>query len=239
MWLGLLFDLAPKVADLDWRDMRDRAMGLRLPATQRTRAYIVSALNAAQPADRIPWTPQSLFSFIAAFTTVKHDESSGAVAVTWLRPPADVVSLLLRGTIADDDQQALRSMLADECGEVFETLQPMARREHEASADAAPAAEPAPETKKGNPLFRIAAAIRTFKPVVASAHGVASVGQKVAGSILNTAAQKQRHMRDRKIIANFAKALLDGGLSSRECRELLLLHDLAAEDIDTVLSTEL
>jgi hypothetical protein len=215
----------------------------------------VSALNAAQPADRIPWTPQSLFSFIAAFTTVKHDESSDAVAVTWLRPPADVVSLLLRGTIADDNQPALQSMLADECGEVFETLQPMARHEHEGpadaapaetmlaadgeSAEAAPAAEPAPETKKGNPLFRIAAAIRTFKPVVVSAHGVASVGQKVAGSILNTAAQKQRHMRDRKIIANFAKALLDGGLSSRECRELLLLHDLAAEDIDAVLSTEL
>ena len=212
MWLGLLFDLAPKVADLDWRDMRDRAIGVHIPATQRTRAYIVSALNAAQPADRIPWTPQSLFSFIAAFTGMERDASTNAVTVTWLRPPDDVVTLLLRGTIAGDDRQALQSMLSDECGEVLKTLQPIAQQEPEAPAHAEPAADAAPEEKKRNPLFRIAAAITTFKPVAASAHGVASVGRNVAGSILHTAAEKQRHLRDRKIIANVAKALLDGGL---------------------------
>ena len=62
-----------------------------------------------------------------------------------------------------------------------------------------------------------------------------SIGPRFYAETLGRLGEQQQRMRDRKIAGLLAGALLHGGLSTNECRHLLLAHDIAARDVDAAL----
>ena len=65
----------------------------------------------------------------------------------------------------------------------------------------------------------------------------AAIGPRFYAETLGRLGGQQQSMRDRKIVGLLAGALLHGGLSTNECRHLLLAHDIAARDVDMALRT--
>ena len=113
-----------RLQNTDWQTAYDRAIGLHRRAAQHSAAHVVSVLNAVLPADRSPWTAESLGNFAAFADPIREeDDKDGEVQIIALRPPTEIVALLLRGTDLKNDQQpVLVTMLLEKCNEVFDTL---------------------------------------------------------------------------------------------------------------------
>lgn len=227
----------------DWRDVTSRIMGARPRNVPHTAGHVVSALNDVSPEGR-EWTPQRLFLFISAFTKVERDSVPDQTLVTWLRPPSDIVTLLLRGTRPDDTQRgALEAMLTAECGEVFETLRLFAP--YERSMDSRPPAKAGavqenlkPEEDSSSPKapgISLSTARGPLTATIALAGLAAPFAAGVATLARSSFDTKKRHMKDRMIVGLLADPLLGGGLSTLECRSVLLMQGIDVGDVDRVL----
>lgn len=75
------------------------------------------------------------------------------------------------------------------------------------------------------------------RPPSESVEHPVSIGPRFYSETLGRLGEQQQSMRDRKIAGLLAGALLHGGLSTNECRHLLLAHDIAARDVDMALRT--
>jgi len=203
----------------------ERAAGLRLRSAPFSRAHVVTALNDVLPTHREPLTAQNLFLFIGAFARVERQTGNREVIVTWIRPPGDIVALLLRGvTISDEQRGKIRTMLIDECEEVFQTLPFMAPHER----DGSPAfTKPTHiSEQRANPIPGILGKVKF------AASGVASVGPLLAKRAGEVVREQRRHLRDRRIVDLLAEALLVGGLSTHECGDVLI--NLGIDEADVI-----
>jgi len=247
------------VTDFDWESLVDHAIHLHRRAAQHSAAYVVSALNAALPADRVPWTPETLASFIAAFANVVEDQAADdKVTVMRVVEPDVIVGYLTRGTsLPPEKDQALRSMLLEECDETFDTLRhvhkyvregtaaPATASENDASAPPAAAAPASSESTaaSGAPSGNADLSARKSRfPALGLAAAAAGRARSLlgrAGSIVGGAGElivaERRKLLERQIAGLQAKALIQGGLSTRECRDVLALHGLHETDIDAAL----
>jgi hypothetical protein len=222
--------------NFDWQSAYENAIGLRKRAAQHSAAHVVSALNAVVPADRAPWTPESLGSFIAAFADIVRERATGSdAAVVVLREPTEIIALILRGTDAEGNQRSgLETMLQEECDEVFDTL----RHVHKYVRDNEQAVRAQPKDLQGKRIWGITALTALpLGPIVAL--GVVRAAQATGGLVSSAGSKisaQKRALLERQIAAIHAKALLDGGLSTHECREVLKLHHLSDRLIDDALT---
>jgi hypothetical protein len=242
----------------------EKAVGFNQRACQYSAAHVVSTLNASLPSDRVQWTPKSLASFISAFANpLKEQSADHDITVVWLYQPREIVGLLLRGTNANGDSRSgLAAMLEEECEDVRQSLQYVHKYirsvAHDATANEAivgednnrepsdnigedPGDDTDEEESAGSDGAKVRSrlgfaalsiALRPLLPILAVTQGTAGFVRAARSKL----AAKKKEELQRYVATIHAKSLIDGGLSTGECRAILKLHDLRDSTIDAALA---
>jgi hypothetical protein len=171
----------------------------------KVRADAVDALNLVRDGARVPWTAERLFLFFAAFTTMDASKS-----VSWVRPQSEIVALLLRGvdSVRLSPVADLLSVAMSEVPEMI-SLVPLTSLKHKET----------PRLPKFNAWNAIG--LLTLSPTA-----LILTAAYVAIGVKNHRDEKLRIA----ILREIAQSLGQGGLSTIECKAVLLQQGLPEED---------
>lgn len=205
-------------SQVPWSKVYEAAIGYHRDAAQQTAAHVVSDLNAATPADRPRWTPESLGRFFAAFADVRHRNDDDDSLVAPVLPPGEIVEYAMRGAKGSPgDLERLRQALTKQCEDMLVAL----KRVHMYELPDRSIANTA-DDGEANAIARHSGAFQRY--VVGPASAVARTGGKVVGVTRTFVGSKRLSHLQQKVAASHADALRAGGLSTKECQDILRLH---------------
>lgn len=201
-------------------------------AAQQAAANAVSELNAALPSDRVPWSPESLGKFFAAFIDLRKGAERNDVLATPVLPEKEIIAFIMRDVkIEGEARERLEQLLLKQCSDLIDVI-PHAyvyvRAGTSAAADGPKGLVDGevPVGAFGRFLVRPARAVAGFGK---------AIGKRAIGRTGTLVATAREYAVQQKVAAEHVLALRAGGLSTKEIREILVLHRLDEKLIDAAL----